>query len=70
MARGRVTSCEAVSTSVLSLNEALQDVGTLWKSRAPATQSAQILEVVSRHLAAFPVSDELETHLLTFAQIA
>jgi hypothetical protein len=37
----------------------------------PATvQSVQSLEVIGRHFAAFPVGDELEAHLLTFAQAA
>jgi hypothetical protein len=37
----------------------------------PATvQSVQNLEVIGRHFAAFPVGDELEAHLLTFAQAA
>ena len=37
--------------------------------RPPALQSGQNLEVVGRHLAALAVGDELEAHLLTFAQV-
>ncbi len=37
---------------------------------AAGRRSAQKLEIVSRHLAALAVGDELKAHLLTFLQVA
>jgi hypothetical protein len=39
-------------------------------ARAAGMQSAQILQILRGHLAAFAIGDELEAHLLPFAQLA